>query len=267
MNTYRDPMTKLNTPTVVALGCFDGVHVAHAHVIGEAVRVARERGLAACVWCFSEPPKNAYLQTPVPLISDGEQKARQIRRLGADILISPDFTPDIAALSPSDFVNRLLYECACATHLVCGGNYTFGRRGEGNVDTLRELCEVLGIGVSVVDDVRVDGVKVSSSLVREAVAAGQCTYAARLLGRDFCVVVRRDAQGELFLPHKLLCAPEGEYGVRVSANNKKYLTSATVSRIHGGSRIILEDDIDAQEYRVCFLTNRQRPKKKTGDMI
>lgn len=266
MKTYRDPYIKLDMPTVVALGCFDGVHVAHACVIGEAVRIARERGAAACVWCFSEPPKNAYIPTPVPLITDGEEKARQIRRLGADILISPDFMPDIASLSPEEFVCKLLFECAGATHLVCGANYTFGRGGEGKVDTLCRLCEGLGIGVSVVDDVTVDSVKVSSTLIREAVTSGQCSYAARLLGRDFCVLARRDSQGELFISQKLLCVPEGEYEVSASAKNKKYLTRASVSRIHGGSRITLETDDDAQEYRIHFLSNRQRPKKTGREM-
>jgi len=188
MRTIKDPYTKLNTETVVALGCFDGVHIAHARVIGEAVRIARERGCAAAVWCFSEPPKNFYLKEPVPLICNGEEKARLIRTLGADILITPDFDRDISALTPEVFVKKLLCECAGAVHLVCGKNYTFGAGGHGDVSLMRRICEESSVGLSVIDDVTLDGACVSSSLVREAVQSGQCVYASKLLGRGFSVI-------------------------------------------------------------------------------
>ena len=260
MKTYRDPYIKLDTPTVVALGCFDGVHVAHARVIGEAVRVARERGAAACVWCFSEPPKNAYIPTPVPLITDGDEKARQIRRLGADILISPDFTPDIAALSPEEFVCRLLFECAHATHLVCGSNYTFGRGGEGRVDTLRHLCDRLGIGVSVVDDVTLDSVKVSSTLIREAVSAGQCAYAARLLGRSFTVTARRDEHDCFWVDGRYLCAPDGEYSAELSYNGIKKPTDIIISTTPSGYRLSSPDMPECECVRIHFISNRRKTR-------
>ena len=65
MKIIRDPAEKLNIKAVVALGCFDGVHIAHACVIGEAARIARERGLVSAVWSFREPPKNAFSKEKV----------------------------------------------------------------------------------------------------------------------------------------------------------------------------------------------------------
>ena len=266
MKIYRDPYEKLNIQSVVALGCFDGVHTGHANVISRAVALARARGVRALVWCFSEPPKNAYLPTPIALITDLDEKARQIRRLGADILVCPDFTKEIARLSCEEFVSGLLCECAGAVHVVCGHNYTFGQGGRGKVDTLRALCEPLGIGVSVVEDVTLDGIKVSSSLIREAVSAGSCTYAARLLGRDHSLLCTKCEDGRYTFSHKLLCVPEGSYRVRVSAGAKKSETAAIVTQEGDGYRIRLEDECEAQECRIYFLTNRQKPSRNTNDM-
>lgn len=263
MKIYRDPYEKLNIQSVVALGCFDGVHTAHAKVISSAVDIARARGCKALVWCFSEPPKNAYLPKPVPLITDFDEKARQIRRLGADLLVSPDFTEEIASLCCEEFLSRLLCECAGAVHVVCGQNYTFGQGGRGNVDTLRALCEPLGIGVSVVEDVTLDGVKISSSLIREAISSGGCQYAARLLGRDFCVLGNRCEDGSFSLSPKLLCPPDGEYGVRVSAGAKKTETTAIITQEDGSYRIRLKNEPDTEECRIYFLTNRQKTKDQT----
>lgn len=263
MKIYRDPYEKLNIQSVVALGCFDGVHTAHAKVISSAIGIARARGCKALVWCFSEPPKNAYLPKPVPLITDVDEKARQIRRLGADLLVCPDFTKEIAGLSCEEFVSRLLCECAGAVHVVCGQNYTFGQGGHGNVDTLRALCEPLGIGVSVVEDVTLDGVKISSSLIREAIRSGGCLYAARLLGRDYCIPGSRCKDASYTLSPKLLCVPEGKYGVRVSAGAKKTESTAIVTQEGDGYHIRLEGEYDVDECRIYFLTNRQKTKDQT----
>lgn len=266
MKIFRDAYEKLNIQSVVALGCFDGVHAGHENVIGAAVRLAQERGCKAVVWCFYEPPKNAYLPEPVRLITDAEEKARRIRKLGADILVMPDFTPRIASLSCEEFVSEVLCECAGATAVVCGRNYTFGQGGRGDTRTLRALCEPLGITVSVVEDVTLDGVKISSSLIREALSVGSCRYAARLLGRDFGVTATRVGGEALFIPKKYLCPPDGEYGVRVSAKSKKYETTATVTATEEGSTVTLGRDTDECECRVYFLTDRKRSNRNRKDI-
>ena len=262
MRISTDPYVKQNTPAVVALGCFDGVHAAHAAVIRRAVSRARELGVSAAVWCFSEPPKNAYLSTPVPLISTPEEKARQIRRLGVDLLITPDFTPEIAALSPEQFVRELLCECASAVHLVCGKNYSFGAGGRGDTVLLRELCRPLGIEVTVIEDVRVDGVAVSSTLVREAVSAGQCEYAARLLGRDFCISAVRGKDGGYLVPSKYLCVPEGEYVAELLVGVKKRQTTARFASGEGGMRVSVGCECEAPEIRLTLRSGKLPSPRK-----
>lgn len=270
MRVIKDPYTKLNSDSVVALGCFDGVHAGHASVIGEAVRIARERGCLAAVWCFSEPPKNFYLKVPVPLICGAEEKARLVRTLGADVLITPDFDSVISAVTAEDFVKELLCECAGAVHLVCGRDYTFGAGGSGNTVELRRICDELSVGLSVIEDVTVEGAGVSSSLVREAVSSGQCVYAAKLLGRDFSMVFSNEESldGEdcrrLFLPAKYLSVPSGKYNVSVSYSGYRKKCAATVEKTDEGTFVTLDTPIACGgRVRVTFSDNRiSEPRKR-----
>ncbi len=269
MKIIKDPAQKLNIKTVVALGCFDGVHTAHAKVISEAVRIAREKGLCSVIWCFSEPPKNAYLKEPVPLICDGAEKARLIRILGADVLIEPDFTREISRISPEDFVKSMLFENAGAVHLVCGRDYTFGAGGVGDTLLLSKLCRELGMELSVVDDVRVDGVNVSSTLVRDAVSNGQCIYAAKLLGRNFSLCFDEDEDNEplscgrsLFsIDKKQLCPCESDYGVEVYCGGYKKKCIAKITYAEQGRMLTLDTHIDISgRVRIEFYTNKNKAR-------
>ena len=240
MQVYRDPYTKLNMPTVIALGCFDGVHTAHAQVIGEAVAIAERLGAVPCVWCFSEPPKNAFARVPVPLITSIEEKTTLIRALGVGVLVCPDFTPEIARVSAREFVTGMLCSLAGGVHLVSGANYSFGARGEGNSAMLAELCAELGIGYTVVSDVTVDGVGVSSSEIRTAVAEGRCEFASRLLGRAFSAEFSA-ADGAYAADPRHLVPAEGEYDATVCDGEAR--TRARVRVLRSGGRAVLCTDI------------------------
>ncbi len=264
MRIIKDPREKLNTKTVVALGCFDGVHMGHARVIGEAVRIARELEVASAVWCFSEPPKNFYLKEPVALICDSTEKARLIRMLGTDILTEPDFTREISLISARDFVSELLCKCSGAIHLVCGGNYTFGAGCEGNVKLLGELCRELSVGLSVVGDVSVDGVNVSSTLVRDAVSNGQCVYAKRLLGRNFSLCFDASEEDEdilwkgssVFKVNKKYLYPRaGDYELEVCYGGYKKKCNGRIIECDGEAKLVLDRHVDRSDrVRVEFST-------------
>ena len=243
MQVYRDPYTKLNTPTVIALGCFDGVHTAHAAVIREAVGIARELGALACVWCFAEPPRNTFAKTPVPLITSLGEKTALIAALGAEILVCPDFTREIARVSARDFVCGILSECAGAVHLVSGRNYSFGSGGEGDSAMLAALCEELGIGYTAVSDVSVDGVGVSSTEIRRAAAEGRCAAASRLLGRAFSVEFTL-TDGRYVSDASRLAPADGEYLARIGG------TPVRVRITRADSIPVLELDTAVSEPRL-----------------
>ena len=244
MKIYRDAYEKLNTRTTVALGCFDGVHTAHASVIRRAVEAARENGTRALVWCFAEPPKNAFLPTPVPLITGLCEKTRLIEALGADILVCPDFTREIAGVGAREFVRDILCGCAGAVHLVSGRNYSFGRGGEGNCELLSRISGELGIEYTIVEDVTADGIVVSSSEIRRAVGEGELESAARLLGRSFSLTLERK-DGSFLADPGHLAPPDGKYRVRLrQCSCEGRIASARLSRENGVLEVTLDRDID-----------------------
>ena len=179
-----------DAPCVVALGCFDGVHIGHRAVIEEAIRTARESGLASAVWTFSEPPKNFFAPGSVQILSDREEKCRRISLLGVDLLFCIDFDAHIAALSPEKFFSEIVLKQLNARHVVCGFNYTFGAKSAGNTALLRELCEEHGIKLTVLDPVTSDGVSVSSSLIRSHIENGEMESAQKYLGYPYTIVSR-----------------------------------------------------------------------------
>ncbi len=255
MRLFKDATKKLNIEAVVALGCFDGVHKAHAHVIGEAVRISQKKGVLSAVWCFSEPPRNFYSSKRVPLVCEPSEKARLIRTLGVDVMIEPDFTREIAGVTAREFIEKYLVGNLGAVHLVCGRNYTFGAKAEGNAECLEKLCREFGIGLSVVEDIMLDGVKISSTLVREAVKSGQCAYAARLLGRNFSLCFNIDTkntdildQGNraLSIDEKYLSLPRGEYEAVLHFGGRKRKANACIKEGKNGKELfILGDNANA----------------------
>ena len=187
MEIYSTATYTATEPAVVALGCFDGIHVAHAEVITEARRVADRLSCRCTVWTFDEPPKNQFLKEPVPLLTDKEHKNRLISKLGADTLITIPFNKKIASISAEDFFNNIIVKRLKATHVVCGFDYAFGRNGSGNVDVLKRLCNEHNIGLSVIPAVEVNGITVSSSVIRELLISGDADTAATLLGRPYSI--------------------------------------------------------------------------------
>jgi riboflavin kinase / FMN adenylyltransferase len=172
------------TPRVIALGTFDGVHLGHCRLIGEARERARELGVRSTVATFEPMPSEILRPGQTPRRLSGiERRAELIALEGVDELLVIAFTHELSLLSPEDFAEQVLVGKACAVHIVVGENYRFGNAAAGDVATLTALGERLGFGVTAVSLVTADGDRVSSSWIRELVRQGEVMHAARLLGR------------------------------------------------------------------------------------
>ena len=180
--SYRSPL-----PSVVALGCFDGVHLGHTAVLSEARERATALGCACTVLTFTEPPRNFFSPRSVPLITDAITKRERIAALGADTLVCVPFSSEIAAMSAEDFFENILLDRLRACHIVCGYNYSFGAKGLGNTVLLEQLCAERGIGLSVLPAVKVGEMPVSSSDIRRAVMEGRPEDAQAMLGRPYAL--------------------------------------------------------------------------------
>jgi riboflavin kinase/FMN adenylyltransferase len=189
----------------VALGSFDAVHLGHRAVIGAAVATANERGLRSAVLTF-HPPPIAVLRPDVKLVqlSSLSRRAALVAELEADELVIVRFDREFAQLEADEFASRVLARTLGARHVSVGENFHYGRGAKGNPAKLAEEGVRLGFDVHAEPLLELGGAPISSSRVRELVAAGAVEEAAVLLGRPPWLegaVVRGDGRGrELGIP-------------------------------------------------------------------
>lgn len=187
-------------PSVVAVGKFDGVHTGHRAVIDQVRSAADRKGARAVVVTFDRNPL-AVLRPEAcpPDVVGPTQKARLLAETGVDATLVLTFDAQLAALTPREFVERVLLPLGVVEVLV-GVDFRFGHRAAGTPHVLAELGEESGFTVRTLADVAAPGGgrRVSSTWVREALAAGDVATAAELLGRPHAVrgeVVHGDHRG------------------------------------------------------------------------
>ena len=178
-------------PCVVSIGNFDGVHLGHQAILRRTVELARERGLPAAVLTFEPHPTRVVAPERAPLLMTSvAQRLALFAELGLDAAVVAPFTVEFSRLEPEAFVESVLVETMGCSVAVVGDNFRFGRKHAGDIDSLRALGERLGFDCEAIGAVRVRGTVVSSSRIREAVAAGRMAAARKLLGRAFTLTGR-----------------------------------------------------------------------------
>jgi riboflavin kinase/FMN adenylyltransferase len=208
MNVARDPAELPNARRAVAVGTFDGVHRGHLRVI----EAAKKAGLRTGVVTFDPHPR-AVLGGGVELLTTLERRLELLEQAGVEDTLLLTFDERLAALSATEFAERMLRGIGAETVAV-GETFRFGRGREGDL----ELLERLGFDVRRVPLVE----NVSSSSIRELVHAGEMERAATVLGRPpevEGIVVRGDGRGRelgfptanLEVPQGLLVPPDGVY--------------------------------------------------------
>ena len=171
---------------VIALGFFDGVHNGHAALMRRTYQVAKETGAVPSAFTFDPHPQNVIFGKPTPLLTSPEDRADLMRKYYGieDVIVEP-FTVERMKQPWRDFVEQTLVKELGAVHLVCGHDYHFGYKGEGNPNRLRELCGELGIGCDVIEKVEQEGITVSSTYIRTLVAQGEIERANEFLGHPY----------------------------------------------------------------------------------
>ncbi len=177
------------TGSAVTIGKFDGIHLGHQKLIQELSSAAQEHAIQSVVVTFDRHP-DALLKpghAKLPLIGP-TQKHDLIEAQGADILVTLPFDEKLAQLDPKQFVQLILVDGLRAKIVLVGEDFRFGNKGAGDVDLLRKLGQQLGFEVRVVSSEMLDGVKISSSAIREALDRGDVTTANKMLGHVHCCV-------------------------------------------------------------------------------
>ncbi|MBO2697328.1 bifunctional riboflavin kinase/FAD synthetase [Shewanella algae] len=171
---------------VLTIGNFDGVHRGHAEVIANLVKKARHFGLPATLMTFEPQPQELFRGQDAPArLSLLRDKVKLLAELGIDRLVCVNFNQKFAQIPAKEFVEELLVRKLGVKYLVVGDDFCFGRARQGNFELLRSAGEQHGFAVVSTQSFLVGDHRVSSTMVRDALAKGNLEQARRLLGHPY----------------------------------------------------------------------------------
>jgi riboflavin kinase / FMN adenylyltransferase len=200
--------------SAVTIGNFDGVHMAHRKLFERVIRSAREAEAKAVAITFDPHPAKVLAPERAPaVLTPLGAKIALIEKESIDFLIVLNFNEDLARLSPSEFVQRILVERLGAAVVHVGSNFRFGYRRAGDTATLVELGKQSGFRVEVLPMIQCRGELVSSSRIRHLLAEGRVEIAGRMLGRPYRVagaIVAGEGVGHKQTAPTLNLAPVGQ---------------------------------------------------------
>jgi riboflavin kinase/FMN adenylyltransferase len=272
-----------STPAAVALGNFDGVHRGHQALVAEVVGASPA---VSVVLTFDPHPARVLTPETAPTaLMTLAQKAEVLEGLGVERVVVLPFTPALARTSAEEFSRQVLGEALLARKVVVGQSFRFGRGRSGDVAALAGFGARMGFEVRSVPPVFAEGAPVSSSRIRDLLAAGDVGKAALLLGRSFYVdgeVVRGAGRGRgLGIPTANVAVrnetlpAEGVYAgwVRVQTRGKPRAAVANLGRrptFGQGQRMLeahlldFEGDLYGQEVRLEFVARLRDEARFAG---
>ncbi|WML27417.1 FAD synthetase family protein [Neobacillus sp. OS1-33] len=214
--------------SVMALGFFDGIHNGHREVIKTAFQKAKDRNLSLSVMSFFPHPKTVLSngKTQVDYLMPVSDKEKIFHELGVDIFYIVEFDREFASLSPEKFAAKYLVDLG-VVHAVAGFDYTYGFRGDGNMDRLKSDSGGI-LKVTKVEKVEYQGEKISSTCIREKLASGNIEDLPVFLGRLYEVRCEWNGTSLTVRPHYTLPAP-GKYVVTVRGVNQSQVLEMIVT--------------------------------------
>lgn len=176
------------SPTSVALGTFDGLHIGHIEVLNAMKDAAEARGLKSFVYTFSNHPREVLTPDNVPSkIMDIDEKVQIFTRVDVDYLALIRFDESQILYEPEDFIKEILIDTLNMKHLTVGYDYRFGKKAGGDVDILVALSEKYGYTYEIVKPIMRNETRISSTLIRELLQDGRIEEANFYLGRSHFV--------------------------------------------------------------------------------
>ena len=170
---------------MVAVGKFDGEHRGHQKIIATMLDIAREKQLKTAIFTFGTPPAAVVSGQRRPQILTNEERRERLHQAGIDYIVEYPFDAEIAAMDGEDFVREILLGAMRMRAIVGGEDLRFGKAGAVNAAKLKSLGERLHFSVYIIQKETEAGEKISSSLIREALAAGDMAKANTLLGMPY----------------------------------------------------------------------------------
>ena len=267
---------------VATIGNFDGVHLGHQAVLGQLAERGAELGLPAAVITFEPQPREFFGRGEMPArLTRFREKLQVLRRFSVEWVVCLRFNRALADMPAAEFVRRLLVEGLAVRYLVVGDDFRFGKGRQGNFAMLHAAGLKHGFQVASMHTFNVDGVRVSSTRIREALAKDDLATAEKLLGRPYRMcgrVVHGDERGRAIgFPtanvhlHRKNSPVSGVYAVEVFGLEKEPLrgvanvgTRPTVGGTESRLEVHLldfDEDIYGRYVRVDFL-HKLRPEHR-----
>jgi riboflavin kinase/FMN adenylyltransferase len=199
---------------VLTIGNFDGLHIGHREILRTVIDRARARDGEAVVYTFDPHPRKVLQADRAPsLLTTTEQKLELLAAAQIDLVVVEPFTAAFATTTPESFVREHVHAHVAPLEVYVGYDFHYGRDRAGSMRLLTELGPRLGFAVTIIPEVTIGGRDVSSSRIRELLAAGDVEEAKRMLGRSFAVrgtVVAGDRRGRTLGFPTANLAPENE---------------------------------------------------------
>ena len=230
MLVFREIPEKAEVPVALTIGNFDGVHLGHQAVLARLVEKAKSLGIPACVMTFEPHPREFFDPANAPArLTDMREKLSLFASLNIDRVHLCRFDAKFAKMDASEFEYKI-HSAMGAKWVLIGDDFHYGAKRAGNFASMGEAGKRFGFEVEAMHSVKLDEHRISSTLVREAVRAGNFALAKRLLGRNYSIVgrvVHGDKLG------KTLGYPTANIRLK---HNKPPLSGIHVVEVHGINR-------------------------------
>lgn len=277
---------KINRDTVVALGKFDGLHRGHRALIGMLAKAKKSDNMQAVAFAFTRSPKETLENESRKYILTSTEKRLFMEKSGIDILVECPVEEEILSMEPEDFIRDVLIEKLSVKKIFCGDDFRFGHKRRGDVSMLKELEKSYGYETTVIRKLQYGNREISSTYIREEIAAGNISLANELLGYPYTVLgVVTDGRklGRTLgfptaniIPEKdKLLPPNGVYCTDVIADDRRYRAVTNIGTkptVNGDKNITIETNLLDEEIDLYGKTLELqffefvRPEKKFGSI-
>ncbi len=286
MNVYRDiEQLRRDDKTVITIGTFDGVHLAHRQIVDKVLEISAHNNARSFIVTF-EPHPQEVLKTKTPdikLLMSIDEKLRLFEKVGIQNVLVINFTEKFSKTTAREFYQNYIYGKIGLSDLVVGYDHLFGRDREGDFQTLLELGKEFGFNLNKVDEIDIDGMPVSSTRIRQALAEGKIEEANKLLGYEYSldgIVIEGDKVGRTIGYPTVNLKPvkeykvmpnDGIYCVKVLYNNEIYYgmmyhglrptLSEGIKRALEVHMFDFDKTVYGEKLTVSFLTKLREDKK------
>lgn len=266
--------------TIYALGFFDGVHKGHQALLQTCLALAQQNDCSAGVVTFVSHPETLVAGKAPCLINTAADRKALLEHFGIETVVELPFDHNLMTMHWQDFV-RMLAEKYNAAGFVCGNDFRFGYKGEGTAEILQDYCKTAQIPSAIVPEQTVNGVRISSTYIRQLLESGQMETALQFLGHPHVltgtVVSGRQLGRTIGIPTANLVIPEnlvvpkfGVYACKTLIDGKSYLAVTNIGTrpTVGGHHITVEPwildfegDLYGKQLRLDFYAFL-RPEQK-----